>query len=52
MKKFYHYLQTASFCSFLVCASGDTWNNLVGVIISLTAFVLLTWKLNGHGWVQ
>lgn len=42
-------LQKAAFLSLLVCGSGDSWANLVGVIISLAVFCLTTFKLKRYG---
>lgn len=43
------YMQNAAFISLLICSSGDSYINLLGVVLSLSLLVLTTLKLKNHG---
>lgn len=47
--KTFEILQKAAFLSLLACGSGESWANLIGVIISLAVFVCVTFKLKSYG---
>lgn len=50
-KKFRYlaHLQAIAFGSLLVCGSGDSYANLIGVVLSLSLLVLTTAKLKRYG---